>query len=116
MHVPAKETVFVFTRNGMGHAPEALQQALAVKFLALIFDSGDLPAKILFYTEGVKLCCQGSPVVDILRQFAGAGVELVICKTCVDYFQLTDQVEVGVVGGMPDIIETMVTAAKVVSL
>ena len=110
------QTVLLFTRNGLGQAPEDLQQGLAVKFLSILEQSGQLPAKILFYTDGVKLACQGSPVVDLLRAIEARGVELVLCKTCLDYFHLTDQVAVGIVGGMPDIIEAMQKAGKVVCL
>lgn len=111
-----RETVLLFTRNGVGQAPEDLQQGLAVKFLSLIQESGQLPAKILFYTDGVKLACQGSPVLEQLRVMETKGVELVLCKTCLDYFHLADQVSVGIVGGMPDIIEAMQKASKVISL
>ena len=109
-------TVLLFTRNGMGQAPEELQQGLARKFLGLLEQSGQLPAKILFYTDGVKLACQGSPVVELLQTIEAQGVELVLCKTCLDYFHLADQVAVGIVGGMPDIIEAMQKAGKVVCL
>jgi hypothetical protein len=48
---------FIFTRNGVDDAPTKLQQKLAVKFLQLNLDANTLPAKILFYTHGVKLAC-----------------------------------------------------------
>ena len=47
------QTVLLFTRNGLGDAPADLQGKLAQKFLTLINESGMLPAKILFYTDGV---------------------------------------------------------------
>lgn len=111
-----KNTVLLFTRNGLGQGPEDLQQQLAVKFLSLIQDASQHPAKILFYTDGVKLACQGSPVVNLLLNLESQGVELLLCKTCLDYFKLTDQVAVGIIGGMPDIIEAMQKAEKVISL
>ena len=45
-----------------------------------------------------------------------AGVRLIICSTCLDYFGLTEKVRVGIVGGMPDILEAQSKAAKVISL
>ncbi len=110
------QTVLLFTRAGLGEAPADLQGKLAQKFLTLILESGLLPAKILFYTDGVRLACSGSPVLDPLKQLEGKGVELVLCKTCLDYFGLGEQVETGIVGGMPDIIEAMAKAEKVISL
>ncbi len=110
------QTVLLFTRYGLGEAPEHLQSNLAQKFLSLINEAGTLPAKILFYTDGVKLACAGSPVIEQLKKLEARGVELIICKTCLDYFGLTDTVEAGIVGGMPDIIEAMDRAEKVISL
>lgn len=110
------DSVLVFTRNGLGQAPEDLQQLLAVKFLGLISQAGQVPAKILFYTDGVKLACQGSPVLEQLRALEAQGVELLLCKTCLDFFGLAETVAVGIVGGMPDIIEAMQKAGKVISL
>ncbi len=111
-----KETVLLFTHNGMGDAPAELQQRLVTKFLGLLIDAKTLPAKVLFYTEGVKLACTGSPVLDQLRILQSQGVELVLCQTCLEYYSLRDKVAVGVVGGMSDIIEAMRQAPKVISL
>jgi len=110
------QTILVFTRNGLGHAPDDLQQKLAVKFLQLNLDANTLPAKILFYTDGVKLACEGSPVIDTLRAMKDRGVELILCSTCLDFYGLREKVAVGIVGGMPDIIEAMNGAGKVISL
>ena len=110
------QTILVFTRNGLGHAPDDLQQKLAVKFLQLNLEANTLPAKILFYTDGVKLACDGSPVIDQLRALKERGVELILCSTCLDYYGLREKVAVGIVGGMPDIIEAMSAAGKVISL
>ncbi len=111
-----QNTVIVFTKYGLGHAPEELQLELAGKFLGLLANAGAFPAKILFYTDGVKLVCKGSPLLPTLELFEQAGVELIICSTCLNYFNLTDQVVLGIVGGMPDIIEAMERAEKVISL
>jgi hypothetical protein len=43
-------------------------------------------------------------------------VRLIVCSTCLDYFNLTDKVQVGIVGGMTDIIEAQAKAEKVITL
>ncbi len=111
-----KKTVILFTRFGLGHGPEELQLTLVNKFLGLLDESNQLPAQILFYTDGVKLACQGSPVLDVLKDLESRGVELVLCKTCLDYFGITNQVAAGVIGGMGDIIEALQKANKVISV
>jgi intracellular sulfur oxidation DsrE/DsrF family protein len=113
----SKKTVFVFTSYGMGQTENAeLKVNLTGKFLTLIADADPLPSQVCFYTEGVKLCVNGSPVLDQLRALAAKGVELVLCSTCLETFGLRDQVAVGVVGGMGDIITAMTNADSVITL
>jgi sulfur relay (sulfurtransferase) complex TusBCD TusD component (DsrE family) len=111
-----RDSVIIFTRNGLGQAPQDLQQNLAKKFLRLTLNSEQLPGKILFYTDGVKLACGDSLVLDELKELEEKGVELVLCLTCLEYFGLLDQVRAGVVGGMGDILTAIQMAHKVISL
>jgi len=109
-------TVLVFTRFGMGEAPAELQQKLAGIFLNLLGQSDMAKARLVFYTDGVRLVCEGSPVLDQLKALEAQGAELLICQTCLNYFGLADKVQVGIVGGMADIIEALARADKVVSV
>jgi intracellular sulfur oxidation DsrE/DsrF family protein len=110
------DTVIMITREGMGHAEPILQQKLLDTYLRLLLEDGALPAVICFYTDGVKLIVEGSPHLERLSQIERAGVRLIICSTCLDYFGLTEKVRVGIVGGMPDIIAAQARAAKVINL
>jgi sulfur relay (sulfurtransferase) complex TusBCD TusD component (DsrE family) len=113
----SKKTVFVFASYGMGQTDNAeLKTKLAKKFLALIAEADPLPSQICFYTDAVKLCVTGSPVLDELRALSTKGVELVLCSTCLDTLGLRDPVAVGVVGGMGDIITAMTNADNTVTL
>lgn len=71
---------------------------------------------ICFYTDGVKLAVTGSPVLDQLKELELKGVHLILCGTCLSFYDLTDQVQVGIVGGMTDIIEAQFRASKVISI
>lgn len=109
-------TAVLFSRFGMGHGPAQLQQVLADKFLKLSLENGTIPGKILFITDGVRLACSGSLVLGALRDCEAEGAELVLCSTCLEALGLLDEVEVGIVGGMGDIIEALTRAEKVISL
>ena len=111
-----KSSVLLFTRNGLGDAPHELQTFVAVKYLSLLYQSNQFPGKILFYTEGVRLICEGSLVLEWLKQLEAKGVELIVCSTCLESFGLADKVKVGRVGGMPDILAAMQGASQVISL
>ena len=116
MSVPISDTVLLITRNGMGEAEPALQQKLIQTYLKLLDENDVHPAVICFYTEGVRLVIEGSPVLDALKSLESKGVRLVLCSTCLNYYNLLEQVRVGVVGGMTDILEAQLRAGKVVTI
>jgi intracellular sulfur oxidation DsrE/DsrF family protein len=114
--VSFSETTILVTRNGMGDADPELQEKLISTYFRLLDENEILPAVICFYAEGVKLVVEGSPVLESLRSLESKGVRLVLCNTCLNFYGLVDQVAVGVVGGMGDMIEAQVKAAKVVTI
>jgi hypothetical protein len=116
MSVPDSETVILVTRNGLGEAEPALQQKLAATYFKLLDENNILPAAICFYTDGVRLAVDGSSVLDALKSLEAKGVRLILCSTCLGYFNLTEQLRVGIVGGMTDILEAQRRADKVISI
>ena len=100
----------------MGTAPEDLSQALVKNYLGLLKDEKNLPVALLFYGEGVKLVCESSQVIDSLAIIEGKGVKLIACRTCLNYFRLIDNVKVGQVGTMADILTFQLEADKVISI
>lgn len=113
-----KNTVLLCTKFGMGQTDIAsLNQKLISKYLSLLLEGNQLPAAICFYTNGVKLVTGISPVLEQLSQLEQKGVRLIICSTCLDEMGISrDDVKVGIVGGMPDIIEAQTKADKVITL
>ncbi len=111
-----KDTVILVTNNGMGKADIALQHKLTAKYFELLMQNTHLPAAICFYTEGVKLSVTASPVLEQLKALEAKGVRLILCSTCLDFYGLSDQIQVGIVGGMSDIIEAQAKASKVITI
>ncbi len=111
-----ENTVILVTNNGMGKADEKLQQLLFGKYIELLLQHEHLPAALCFYTDGVKLVCEGSPVIEQLQNLESRGARLIICSTCLNYFELTSKVQVGIVGGMGDILEAQINADKVITI
>jgi intracellular sulfur oxidation DsrE/DsrF family protein len=111
-----KDTVIQVTNNGMGKGDLALQHKLIGKYLELVQLNESLPNAITFYTDGVKLVTEGSPVLEQLRSLEKAGVRLIVCSTCLDHYSLSEKIQVGIVGGMTDIIEAQTKAEKVITL
>ena len=112
----SKSILLQVIHDGMGAADPALQHMLLRKYLILLQENGTLPGAICFYTSGVKMVVEGSPVLDVLQSLEAQGVHLIVCKTCLDHYGLLEQVRVGIVGGMGDIIAAQWLAGKVISL
>jgi hypothetical protein len=108
-------TILLVARNG-GHAEQPLQLELFAKYLRLLDENNMLPGGICFYTEGVKLVTEGSPVLDLLRSLEERGIPLIVCLTCLTHYGLVDKVKVGTVSGMPAIVAAQWAATKVITI
>lgn len=51
-----------------------------------------------------------------LQALEARGVHVISCLTCLDYYGLVEQLAVGIIGGMPDIIAAQWGAQKVITL
>jgi hypothetical protein len=111
-----ESTLLVITNDGMGQGPRELQRKLLHNYLRLLDENGMRPGAICFYTSAVKLAAEDSDILGVLKSLESRGVHLILCKTCLDFFDLADQTHVGIVGGMPDIIAAMAAAEKVITL
>ena len=112
----AADTIITIAGSGMGSGPQDLRLSLLAKYLELLSQDDEVPPVICLYTEGVKLAVEGSPLLEQLRAFEARGVRLILCTTCLSYFDLNDKVRVGIIGGMADILEAQERASKVITL
>jgi intracellular sulfur oxidation DsrE/DsrF family protein len=115
-HIERSSITLLVTSEGMGDGDPQLQLKLVTNYLRLLDENNQLPSVICFYTDGVKLVVEGSPVLEELRSLEEKGVWLIVCQTCLNHYSLLDKVQVGVVGGMTDIIEAQWRAEKVITI
>jgi len=109
-------TVVAISSNTMGRGDDELGQVLLRSYLHALTETTPRPDILIFFNSGVKLTVEGSRSLDDLRLLADAGVQILLCGTCVGHFNLKDHVAVGEISNMYAISETMLRAAKVVSL
>jgi selenium metabolism protein YedF len=100
----------------MGRGAPELGNILIRSFFHTLGEVEPLPETILFFNTGVKLTCEGSQVLDDLRVLETKGIEMLVCGTCLGYFELTEKLAVGQVSNMYDIAETMLGAGTIVNL
>ena len=99
----------------MGSGDDELGALLMRSFVKTQAELDAIPDAIIFYNAGVKLCCEGSLLLDDIRALEASGIEIIACGTCLNFFELGDQLAVGRVTDMLEIAGRLATAGRVVS-
>lgn len=102
-----KNVVVVISSDQMGSGNEALGKVLIKGFIYALTQLDELPQKMLFYNGGAKLTTEGSESLEDLKALEAAGVEIMTCGTCLDYYKLKEKLAVGSVTNMYSIAEAM---------
>ena len=107
-------TVVVLSSNQMGNGSEELGQILMKGFIFALTELDELPSTVLLYNSGVKLSTEGSNTIEDLKTLQAQGVEILSCGTCLNYYDLTEKLQVGDVTNMYFILEKMAQADKII--
>ncbi len=107
--------LFISTEE-LGQGSSELGRMLMRNFIYTLTKRDDLPQAIIFMNSGVRLSIASSPVIDELEQLLDKGVQILVCGTCLDYFELKDSHRAGQVSNMYDISDLLFAAGRVVSI
>ncbi len=110
----AGPTVVQITATTMGSGDDELGALLLRSFIKTQAELEAMPDAIIFYNAGVRLCCEGSLLLDDLRGLEASGIEITACGTCLNYFDLADKLAVGRVTDMLEIAGRLAAAGRVV--
>lgn len=108
-------TVVYCGSDTMGQGDKEFGQILLKNFLATLPEFEQLPDTILFANTGVKLVCAGSEALEALNQLACRGVDIASCGLCLDFYNLKDELKVGRVTNMFEMVETQLLATRIIS-
>ncbi len=109
-------TVVVVNGESMGRGDDGLGAKLLGSFLRTATAVEPKPDAIVFYNAGVRLLGPGSAHLDGLRALDEAGVDLLACVTCLEFYGLLGRLEVGRVSNMREIVQRTMEAGKVWTL
>lgn len=112
---PSRGATVVLRRREMGGGDQALGYLLMRSFLTTLKDHQPLPERIILYNAGVHLAAEGAETLPALAALAAAGVEVVACGTCLDFYHLKEHLAVGRVTTMLEIVEFLDGASRIVS-
>ncbi len=113
----AREQIVAFlTSDVIGRGDDVLGAKLMVNFLATLPELGEHLWRIVMVNGAVKLAVTGSPALERLKAFEAAGVTILVCGTCLDFFGILDKKEVGQTTNMLDVVTSLQLATKVLQV
>lgn len=95
----------VLGSDKLGKGSEELGNILMKSFIYTITETKPYPNFMVFLNSGVKLTTKGSEVIEDLKKLVEEGVKIVSCGTCLDFFEIKSNLEVGEISNMYDIVE-----------
>lgn len=107
---------FVIGTDKLGKGSDDLGQMLMKSFIYTLSETKPYPSFLIFLNSGVKLTAEGSESLDDLKKMEEAGVKIVSCGTCLDFFEIKDKLKVGKVSNMYDIVETIAESDNAVMI
>jgi len=106
--------VIAVQRNRLGDGAEELGVLLLKAFINTLPDTTLKPKTIIFLNSGIFMALNDSPVLDALKKLEQSGVEILSCGTCLNYYKKEEELGVGKVSNMYDILERLSRAGNVI--
>lgn len=110
------KTLVLLTADTIGQGDPMLGAKLMINFCATLPELGESLWRIILLNGGVKLSVADSPVLDSLRGLVAAGVSILVCGTCLDFFGLLEQKTIGETTNMLDVVTSLALADKVIQI
>jgi selenium metabolism protein YedF len=114
---PTAQSVVAFVAaDRVGRGDDELGGILMKSFLHSLGQLDRPPQSVVFMNAGVRLAMESSDALESIRALASAGVQIIVCGTCLDFFGLRDRLAAGRVSNMYEIVETLANAGSVIAV
>lgn len=100
----------------IGEGDNELGKNLMKMFFYTLSESDNLPKYILFMNGGVKVPTLNEQAAEHLKDIEEKGTEIMVCGTCLNFYNLEDKLKAGKVSNMYDISNAMKEVDKVITL
>lgn len=106
----------VIGKDKLGDGADELGKILIKGYIFTLTEADVTPTDLIFLNSGVKLTIKDSVVLDSLKKLEEKNVRIQVCGTCLDFYNLKEEIAVGEISNMYSIVETMNSADKVVNI
>ncbi|MBB5173633.1 DsrE family protein [Texcoconibacillus texcoconensis] len=100
-----KNNIILLTSEHLGSGEEELGRSLLENYFTLLKQEDDKPAAIFTINKGVYTLTDRHFASLHLKEMEENGVPILGCKTCIDYYQLSNELVVGEVSSMKAFID-----------
>lgn len=109
--------VMFFGKDYVGEGEYELGHNLIKMMIYALSESESIPSAVLFMNSGVKIPAgEEEQIIENLKALKDKGCEILVCGTCLNYYEITDKLKIGTVSNMYDILEKMQRAKKVITV
>jgi selenium metabolism protein YedF len=111
-----KKTMVMVASDRMGRGDDGLGARLMFNFLKTLKEMGGELWRLVFVNNGVKLAVEGSEALPVLKELEGNGIQILVCGTCLNHFNLLERKKIGETTNMLDIVTAMQVSDKVINV
>jgi selenium metabolism protein YedF len=117
INLEQESNVLLFiSSDQLGQGSTELGRILMRNFIYTLTKRDNLPQAIILMNSGVRLSIKESPVIEELANLQARGVLILVCGTCLDYYELQEQQQAGLVSNMYDITDLLFAARMVITI
>lgn len=103
----------VIGSNTMGSGDDDLGKILMKSYLFALSEAEIIPTHLIFLNSGVCLTEKDSNTIKSINKLKERGVDIVVCGTCIEFYNIQDNIGVGEVSNMYSIVEIINECDKV---
>ncbi len=109
-------TLLLISSQFFGSGDDELGRKLMENFLSTMPEFGKELWKVVMVNGGVKLATTEGKALEFLKKFENSGVEVLVCGSCLEHFNLTKERKLGESTNMLDIVTAMQVADKIIKI
>lgn len=104
------------TTDCFGVGSEELGKSLMKAYLFALTEADKRPDTLIFVNKGVTLVCEDSEVLETVQALAEAGTKILACGTCLNFYGLTESLQIGTISNMYQIVNEMNNATNTIKI
>ena len=112
--VAEKKIVVLLTSDLLGVGDEELGKKLLLAFLKTLPEMGQELWRIVLLNSAVRLATDENAALPFLQKLAENGVSVLVCGTCLEFYNILEQKSVGETTNMLDVVTSLQLASSVI--